>query len=71
MKGGFSCFPICFLPCVMHHNFCALRFTGNAANLLFHTEKQFVPVQLESDIVGDNIEMIGVVEDWINLCNFQ
>lgn len=71
MKGRFSYFPICFLPCVTHHSFCALRFTGNVANLLFHTKKQFMPVQLESNIVGDNIEIIGVVKDWINLCNFQ
>lgn len=54
----------------MKPDFCASRFRGNAANLLFHTEKQFPPVQLESDIVGDNIEIIGIIKDWINLCNF-
>jgi len=55
----------------MKLSFCASRWTGNAANLLFHTEKQFPPVQLESDVVGDNIGIIGTTKDWINLCNFQ
>lgn len=39
---------------------------------IFHlTLKKFLPVQLESDIVGDNIKIIGIIKDWINLCNFQ
>lgn len=52
---------------------------GNAAkflcimiyrNLLFYTENQFPPVQLESDGGGDNVGIIAIIKDWINLCNF-
>lgn len=55
----------------MKPNFCASGFTGNAAVLLFHTEKPFPPIQLESGGEGDNIEMIEIVKDWINPCDSQ